>query len=335
MATEIKILREGDEAVLTRVAPPGLFDNEVSRGLTEEFLGDARHHLAVAIENDLVAGFASAVHYIHSDKRPDLWFNEVAVSPTHQGRGLGKALLSALFEAGRGLGRGEAWVLTDRPNAALFIAGRQRHRSRHVHVPLDCHEFKTGSGKSVGETQLENARSSIRESVPNLFSEPFRSSPTKPQPNLQTPVAAFSCAGPIPHRTQTGGEKCAASRARSRQSKAMLFHEETQRVRNTGFVARNVCQLVTPMRAEPNDELIETGPAAMPVFEKILAEKREEDFNSGCERQRCHRNKCRDRKVTAGCGHFGAGIVIVGLFSGKINRSFSPNSFPSGIPACS
>ena len=112
---EIRILRLGDEALLVNVAP-GVFDQSVDTYLATEFLGDRRHHLAVAIENGLIVGMASAVHYVHPDKRPQLWINEVGVAPTHRGQGLGKALLSALLENGKSFGCTEAWVLTDRAN---------------------------------------------------------------------------------------------------------------------------------------------------------------------------------------------------------------------------
>lgn len=117
MAIGIRILRQGDEAVLARVAP-GVFDDPVDAGATRKFLEDARHHLAVAVEDGMVVGFASAVHYVHpDDPRPEMWINEVGVAPTHQGRGVGKAVLRALLEVARGLGCSEAWVLTDRRNA--------------------------------------------------------------------------------------------------------------------------------------------------------------------------------------------------------------------------
>ncbi len=119
MALEIKLLRHGDEAVLANVAV-GVFDCDLNEQLTEEFLGDSRHHLVVAIEDSLVVGFASAVHYVHPDKRPELWINEVGVAPTHLGRDIGKALLRALFEAGRATGCLEAWVLTDRQNVSAM-----------------------------------------------------------------------------------------------------------------------------------------------------------------------------------------------------------------------
>jgi ribosomal protein S18 acetylase RimI-like enzyme len=115
MSVEIRLLRPGDEAVLAAVAA-GVFDNDIDKRAVEEFLSDSRHHIAVATEEGLVVGFASGVHYIHPDKPPELWISEVAVAPKHQGQGLGKALLSMLFEAGRHAGCAEAWVLTDRAN---------------------------------------------------------------------------------------------------------------------------------------------------------------------------------------------------------------------------
>lgn len=101
--------------MLTRVAP-GVFDHDVDPALTREFLRDARHHLAVALEGGSVVGFASAVHYVHPDKPAELWINEVGVAPSHQRRGLGRRLLRALFARGRELGCREAWVLTSAAN---------------------------------------------------------------------------------------------------------------------------------------------------------------------------------------------------------------------------
>ena len=116
---EIRVLGPDDEAVLTRVAP-GVFDHDVDPALSAEFLRDARHHLAVALESGTVVGFASGVHYVHPDKPPELWINEVGVAPAHLRRGLAQALLRLLFDAGRALGCSQAWVLTDRDNAAAM-----------------------------------------------------------------------------------------------------------------------------------------------------------------------------------------------------------------------
>jgi GNAT superfamily N-acetyltransferase len=115
MTIEICLLGVDDGAVLSRVAP-GVFDGPVDPRWSAEFLGDARHHLAVAVDEGIVVGMASGVHYVHPDKPPELWINEVGVAPTHQGRGIATRLLHALFTHGRKLGCTEAWVLTERTN---------------------------------------------------------------------------------------------------------------------------------------------------------------------------------------------------------------------------
>jgi GNAT superfamily N-acetyltransferase len=115
MTLRVRILRAGDRELLRNVAP-GLFDGSIDDLLADEFLNDPRHHLAVAIEGDVVIGFASGVHYVHPDKPAELWINEVAVAEPHRGRGIGKQVVETLLEEGRRLGCVEAWVLTDRSN---------------------------------------------------------------------------------------------------------------------------------------------------------------------------------------------------------------------------
>ena len=95
-------------------------DDAIQSALATEFLGDPRHHLAAAIDRGRIVGFASGVHYVHPDKPAELWINEVGVAETHQGRGIGKAVVRALLEHGRRLGCREAWVLTDRSNTAAM-----------------------------------------------------------------------------------------------------------------------------------------------------------------------------------------------------------------------
>lgn len=116
---EIRILGRGDTGVLGRVAPD-VFDDAVDPALVAEFLSDARHHIAVAIENGIVVGFASGVHYVHPDKSAEFWVNEVGVAPDHQGRGVGKAIMTRLLDHATQLGCREAWVLTDRSNDAAM-----------------------------------------------------------------------------------------------------------------------------------------------------------------------------------------------------------------------
>ena len=109
------MLGPGDGAVLEHVAPE-VFDNPVDARWSEEFLADARHHLAVAIAGGQVVGMASGVHYVHPDKPPELWVNEVGVTPAQRRQGIGRRLLQALFERGRARGCAEDWVATEVTN---------------------------------------------------------------------------------------------------------------------------------------------------------------------------------------------------------------------------
>lgn len=116
---EIRLLGQGDESVLSRLAP-GVFDKAIDPVLTREYLAEPHFHLAVALEDDLVIGMASAVDYVHPDKPRELWINEVGVAATHRRRGVAKRLLEALFDRAHELGCWQAWVLTNRSNAAAM-----------------------------------------------------------------------------------------------------------------------------------------------------------------------------------------------------------------------
>ena len=117
---EIRILQAGEEDLLARVAPE-VFDDEIHRERAREFVRDPRHHLVVAVDEGVIVGFVSAVHYVHPDKpTPELWLNEVGVAPTHQGRRLGRMMMDAALDLGRRLGCAQAWVLTERTNTAAM-----------------------------------------------------------------------------------------------------------------------------------------------------------------------------------------------------------------------
>ena len=132
----IRILSPRDGAQLERVAD-GVFDGPVSDRWSAEFLADTRHHLAVAVSNDQIVGMASAVHYVHPDKGPELWINEVGVAPPYQCQGIAKRLLGCLFELGSTLGCTEAWVLTEENNGAarrLYASAGGEEPDKPVYV---------------------------------------------------------------------------------------------------------------------------------------------------------------------------------------------------------
>ena len=114
---DICLLGPSDVAVLDRLAPE-VFDHDVQPDWCTDFLADPRHHLVVARSDDVVVGMASAVDYIHPDKAPQLWINEVGVSPEYRRQGIGRRLVERLVQLATDLGCTEVWVLTDAGNAA-------------------------------------------------------------------------------------------------------------------------------------------------------------------------------------------------------------------------
>lgn len=114
---EVRLLGPADATVLERVADD-VFDGPIDPERVREFLADSRHHLAVALFEGTVVGMASAVHYVHPDKAPELWINEVGVATGHRRQGLARRLLDALREHGVVLGCTNAWVLTEPGNDA-------------------------------------------------------------------------------------------------------------------------------------------------------------------------------------------------------------------------
>lgn len=120
MTITIKILNHDDLDILRNI-DPDVFDDSLHLARVQEFLADIRHHLVVALDNDQVVGFVSAVHYVHPDKPcPELWINEVGVAEKYRLQGLGKRLMNAVFEIAREIGCAEAWVLTERENTAAM-----------------------------------------------------------------------------------------------------------------------------------------------------------------------------------------------------------------------
>jgi ribosomal protein S18 acetylase RimI-like enzyme len=115
--TIIRVLSSHEAHLLANLSPD-VFDNPINPEWCAEFFADPRHHLVIALDDDLVVGMASGVHYLHPDKAPQLFINEVAVASTHAGQGIGRKLVSTLVEHGRTVGANEAWVLTSPTNEA-------------------------------------------------------------------------------------------------------------------------------------------------------------------------------------------------------------------------
>ncbi|MEO6060615.1 MAG: GNAT family N-acetyltransferase [Thermoflexales bacterium] len=145
MTVDIQVLRGGDEAALDRVALD-VFDDPIVPAVARAFVADPRHHVAVAIDDGIVVGFVSAVHYLHPDKpSPELWINEVSVAESHREQGLAKRILGAIFETGRALGCSVAWVLTERDNTPAM---RLYAAMGGIEAPKDAVMFEFDLGEN-------------------------------------------------------------------------------------------------------------------------------------------------------------------------------------------
>lgn len=64
-----------------------LFDYPVKPNRAAEFIADERHHLMLAYVGKSLVGMASVFHYVHPDKDPSLYINEVSVLDSYQNKG--------------------------------------------------------------------------------------------------------------------------------------------------------------------------------------------------------------------------------------------------------
>jgi ribosomal protein S18 acetylase RimI-like enzyme len=148
MIIDIRLLGADDVGVFAHVAD-GVFDSPIQTHFARAFLADARHHMFVAMDDGLVVGMVSAVDYVHPDKAPQLWINEIGVAPSHQRRGIGRRLLDAMLEHGRTLGCTEAWLGTEKDN----VAARQLYASSaSAPAPFVLYSFELSAPGATSES---------------------------------------------------------------------------------------------------------------------------------------------------------------------------------------
>lgn len=117
MRHEIVRLTLENSGLLSRVAVD-VFDEPVQQRFLAPFLADARHVMFLALVDGTVVGMGSGVEYFHPDKAPQLWINEIGVSPAFQKRGIGRALTEALVDEALRRGCVFAWLGTATDNEA-------------------------------------------------------------------------------------------------------------------------------------------------------------------------------------------------------------------------
>lgn len=102
-----------------------LFDAAPLPEETGRFLADERHHLLIAYVDDVPAGMVTGVEMTHPDKGTEMFLYELGVDEPFRGRGVGRALVSALADLARGRNCYGMWGITDEDNAAARATYRR------------------------------------------------------------------------------------------------------------------------------------------------------------------------------------------------------------------
>ncbi|WP_371479773.1 GNAT family N-acetyltransferase [Kitasatospora sp. NBC_00315] len=97
-----------------------LFDSPPRPEATARFLADERHHLLIAYADDVPAGMVTGVEMTHPDKGTEMFLYELGVDEPFRGRGVGRALVSALADLTRERGCYGMWTITEEDNEAAL-----------------------------------------------------------------------------------------------------------------------------------------------------------------------------------------------------------------------
>ena len=131
---EIWPAEAGNEARVQ--AAEHLFDDPVDVAATRRFLADSANDLLIAYVDGEPAGFVTGTEVRHPDKtQPELFLNELGVDERYRGRGIGRALVTQLWERAQSRGCRGMWVLTDDGNVAankVYAAAGGTKGSSHV-----------------------------------------------------------------------------------------------------------------------------------------------------------------------------------------------------------
>ena len=145
MGIDVRVLHANERCVLDNIAP-GVFDNLLNERSCSEFFADPRHHLVVATDDSVVIGIASGIHYVHPDKPPELWVNEIGVAEAYRRQGVGRRMLDVLFAHASSLGCRDAWVLTEESNT---VARRLYDRAGGEDIGVVMYSFRLESEQAV------------------------------------------------------------------------------------------------------------------------------------------------------------------------------------------
>ena len=105
-------------------AGAALFDDAPRVDATERFLLEPGHHRLIAYVDGEPGGMITGVEMTHPDKGTEMFLYELAVDEAARGRGIGRALVTALADLARETGCYGMWVLTGDDNAPAIATYR-------------------------------------------------------------------------------------------------------------------------------------------------------------------------------------------------------------------
>jgi ribosomal protein S18 acetylase RimI-like enzyme len=140
----VRIERVTDAAGVEAAGP--LLDRPPAADATRRFLADPGHHLLVAYEADVPAGFVTGVEMTHPDKGTEMFLYELGVAEGLRSRGTGRSLVAALAQLARDRGCYGMWVLTDPGNAAAQTAYSAAGGVREADQVFITWTFTTAAG---------------------------------------------------------------------------------------------------------------------------------------------------------------------------------------------
>jgi len=122
---DVKIIRLSNPTVhVLDCIAHGVFDEAIKPSQRDAFLAEENHHMLLAVSDGQVVGMASAVKYLHPDKLPSLWINEVGVGDDWLRQGIAKKLMDTMLQLSEELGCEEAWLGTESDNAPALALYR-------------------------------------------------------------------------------------------------------------------------------------------------------------------------------------------------------------------
>jgi ribosomal protein S18 acetylase RimI-like enzyme len=119
---DIRRLGPGDAEAVQ--AAGHLFDAPPTDRWSNQFLDRDGHHLLVAYEQGVPAGFVSGVEITHPDKGTEVLLYELGVDEEFRRRGIGRALVQALLDLAVDVGATNVWVPVDADNEVAIATYR-------------------------------------------------------------------------------------------------------------------------------------------------------------------------------------------------------------------